>query len=355
MVSNNSRRKMILNPGVVFLRKNWKLIFGLLVSLVFLWLALRKVDFGEMWVAFSEANYWYFIPAIGVIFLSHYIRAFRWRYLLDPIQRVDTWSLFKALIIGYMANCFMPAHLGEFLRAYVISRRRDLVMSTTFATIVMERIIDVFSLLVVMVFTILVYPFPEWVTRSGYIMFAGTVGLFVFVVLLKRNTEVMLRAVGFCLKPFPRQWGQKVNDVLLKFVGGIVPLRHGYDYITVSILSLLIWACYAGAFLFSFYAFDFVTTYDLPWTASLVVLVITTVSIVVPSSPGYVGTYHYLCQQSLGMFRVPEAPALSFAVVVHGINFLPVLILGLFFARQEGMAISRMSRAREMDEPELTP
>jgi uncharacterized protein (TIRG00374 family) len=328
----------------------FKIAIGLVISAVFLYLAFRKVDFGQMWDTFKTANYVYFIPAIGVIFLSHYLRAFRWRFLLDPVKRVDTFSLFSALIIGYMANVFMPAHLGEFLRAYVLSRKRQLAMSTTFATIVIERIIDVFSLLVLMVVTILVYPFPAWVTKSGYIMFAATVGLFVFVVLLKRNTEAVLRVLRFCLKPFPDRWEQKLEEVLLTFVGGVVPLKRRMDYVTVSVLSLLIWACYGGAFFFSFYAFDFVATYHLPWTASLVLLVITTVSIVVPSSPGYVGTYHYLCQVALGMFSVPAGPALSFAIAVHAINFLPVFIVGLFFARHEGMAISRMSEAREAQE-----
>jgi len=322
-----------------------KIFLGLVISAVFLYLAFRKVDFGQMWETFRTANYWYFLPAVAIIFLSHYLRAFRWRFLLDPVKRVDTFSLFSALIIGYMANVFMPAHLGEFLRAYVVSRKRALAMSTTFATIVIERIVDVFSLLVLMVVTLLVYPFPAWVTKSGYIMFAATVGLFLFMVLLKRNTDPMLRGIRFCLKPFPDRWERKLEGMLLKFVGGIVPLKRRVDYLTVAVLSLLIWACYGGAFFFSCYAFDFVAAYHLPWTASLVLLVITTVSIVVPSSPGYVGTYHYLCQVALGMFAVPPGPALSFAIAVHGINFLPVFVVGLFLARHEGMAMSRISEA----------
>jgi uncharacterized membrane protein YbhN (UPF0104 family) len=216
---------------------------------------------------------------------------------------------------------------------------------------VIERIVDVLSLLVLMGITLLVYPFPAWVTRSGYIMFAGTVGLFVFMVMLKRHTGTTLQGLRLCMKPFPDRWGDKLDETLRRFVGGIVPLRRGVDYAVVSLLSLLIWGCYGGAFFFSFYAFDFVATYHLPWTASLVLLVITTVSIVVPSSPGYVGTYHYLCQVALGMFAVPAGPALSFAIAVHGINFLPVFLVGLGFARHEGMAISRMSDVREQAVP----
>lgn len=321
-----------------------KFAIGIAISLVFIFLAFRKVNFAEMWQAFKSANYWYFLPAIVIIFFSHFLRALRWRYLLDPIKRVDIRSLFSSLIIGYMANVFMPAHLGEFIRAYILGKKRDIAMSSTFATIVIERIIDIFSLLTLMVLTIFLYPFPQWVTKSGYIMFAATLGLFLFLVLLKIKTTRTLGVIRFLMKPLSENLARKIEGLLVKFVAGIVPLKRWQDYLIVTLFSVIIWACYAGVFYFSFFAFDFSTTYHLPWTASLVLLVITTVSVVVPSSPGYVGTYHYLCQLSLAMFHVPAGPALSFATVVHGISFLPVLITGLIFARYEGMAISKMTQ-----------
>jgi uncharacterized membrane protein YbhN (UPF0104 family) len=97
-----------------------KLSIGILVSALCIYLAFRKVNFAEMFQAFQTANYWYLMPAAGIIFFSHLLRAFRWRYLLDPIRRLDISALFSSLIIGYAANTFLPAHLGEFLRAYVL-------------------------------------------------------------------------------------------------------------------------------------------------------------------------------------------------------------------------------------------
>lgn len=326
-----------------------KFAIGIAISLVFIFLAFRKVNFADMWQAFKSANYWYFLPAIVITFLSHFLRSLRWRYLLDPIKRVDIPSLFSALIIGYMANVFMPAHLGEFIRAYILGKKRDIALSSTFATIVIERIIDIFSLLTLMVVTIFVYPFPAWVTKSGYIMFAATFALFLFLVLLKVKTRQTLQVIHFFVKPLSAKFAQKIEGLLIKFVAGVVALKKWQDYLVVTALSIIIWSCYAGVFYFSFFAFDFNTTYHLPWTASLVLLVITTVSVVVPSSPGYVGTYHYLCQLSLAMFHVPAGPALSFATVVHGISFLPVLIAGLFLARYEGMAISKMTQKPNLE------
>lgn len=321
------------------------LIIGILISVLCMYLAFRKVDVGQMWQAFHAANYWYMFPVIAVAFFSHFLRALRWRYLLYPIKKLDLYSLFSSLIIGYAANTFMPAHLGEFLRAYVLSKKRHIAMSPVFATIVVERIIDVFSLLVLMLLALFIYPFPDWVIKSGYIMLAGTIGLLTFMIFLKKASSPAMRFMVIVLKPFPDAVGQKIKTMVQKFIEGIVPMKHWHDYITIAILSLIIWVCYGFVFYFCLYAFDFVAIYSLEWSASLILLVITTIAVVVPSSPGYVGTYHYLCQVTLAMFGVPAGPALSFAAVVHGMNFLPVLVVGLIFAHFEGTAILKLSKA----------
>jgi len=320
-----------------------KLGIGILISLSFIYLAFQKVDFGQMWHSFKAANYWYILPAVAIVFLSHFLRALRWRYFLDPIRRLDTKSLFSSLMIGYMANLLMPAHLGEILRAYVLSKKLSIAGSSTFATIVMERIVDVFTLLALMVLAISIYPFPVWVKKSGYIMFAGVFGLFVFLVLLKKFRLRMQELVAFFLGRFSERFQQNIVDVVTNFVCGIVPLKSRGDYAIVSILSVLIWTCYGLVFYFNLRAFNFTTTYHLPWSASLILLVVTTISVVIPSSPGYVGTYHYLCQISLALFGVPAGPALSFAAVVHGINFLPVLVVGLILSCSEGATLSKIS------------
>ena len=331
-----------------------KTIVGILISLLCIYLAFRNVDFHEMGLAFNTANYWYILPAILTIFFSHYLRALRWRYLLDPIRRLDVGSLFSSLIIGYGANTFMPAHLGEVVRAYVVSKKRQIPMSPVFATIVVERIIDVLSLLVLLVVALFIYPFPEWVIKSGYIMLAGTVGLFLFLIFLKTATAFTISIIGIFLKPFPDRFGSRIKVMLTGFVAGILPLEHWHNYITTGILSFVIWICYGLVFLLCLYSFNFMETYHLNWIAALILLVITTIAVAVPSSPGYVGIYHYLCQVTLALFSVPAGPALSFAAVVHGVNFLPVLIVGFFLAQREGTAIFKMSTKVSKVEPTAT-
>ena len=279
-----------------------KFLIGITISIIFLWLAFQKVDFTRMAQAFKEANYWYIVPAVIGLFFAHWLRAFRWRYFIDPIKRVKLGSLFSALLIGYMANCLVPAHLGEFLRAYVIGKRANMSGSSAFATIALERIIDVFTLLLITAATLVLKPFPETVTipkeveTSGYIMFIVATLLFGFLILLKKNTSIALKIVDFILRPIKKNFVKKIDQLLIDFTKGLVPLRHKIDYFIVFATSLLMWAFYALVIYFGFFAFDFVTTNNLDFYAAVVVLIITTISIVVPSSPGYIGFYHALIE-----------------------------------------------------------
>ena len=328
----------------------WKVWVGILISLVFMFLAFRKVDFVQMWSAFKAANYWWFIPALIILFTSHWMRALRWRYLLEPIKRVETGVLFSSLMIGYMANTFLPAHLGEFLRAYMVGKKRPVAASAVFGTIVIERIIDVFTMLALLALTMVVFPFPEWVKKSGYISLGAILVLFVLLILMKKFREPSLKWTERLTSFLPQKIRAKINDLLHSFLDGIVPLKSWKHYVIVAILSVLIWICYGAIFQISFYAFDFVAGFALPWYAALVLLVITTISVLVPSSPGYVGTYHYLCQLSLGLFGVPKSPALTFAFVVHGINFLPILVVGLILISAEGMSMKSLQKKPVLEE-----
>ena len=113
---------------------SWKALGGAALSLVFIFLAFRRVSLGQVLLALGQARYGYLLPVLAVIVLSLLLRSLRWQTLLAPQQKVKTGILFASLSVGYMANTFLPAHLGEFVRAFVLSKKRDLSMSTTFAT-----------------------------------------------------------------------------------------------------------------------------------------------------------------------------------------------------------------------------
>lgn len=318
-----------------------KFIAGVVIGAIFLYLSFRNVNIREMVKALMKANYWYILLSIFILIFSHYLRALRWKLFLAPIKTINSGSLFSALVIGYAANTFVPAHLGEFLRAFVLGKRHNIFASTTFASIVLERIVDVLSLIVVMALVIYIHPFPYWVVQSGLIMLAGSILLFIILISLKVYETKTSRLIHFLLKPLPEKISKKINIVILNFLSGVMPLKSFFHYFYVAFLSVFIWFCYALVYYFCLQAFNLEKIYDLAWYVGLVVLVFTTISIVLPTSPGYVGTYHYLCQISLVMFGVSATEALSYASIAHAITILPVTLVGLIMANYEGVAIYR--------------
>jgi hypothetical protein len=321
----------------------WRTAAGIAVSAVFIYLATRRVDAAEMLHALGEADYLFLPPVLVAVVLGLWLRSWRWRFLLAPVAGASARCLFASLSIGYMANTFMPAHLGEFARAWHCSRRNRLAPGSIFATIVVERLIDVLSLLLLLGLALLVFPFPAWVRHSGALMLALVAALSFVLLLLKKFKQRSLAACERLLRFLPGTVAARVRGGLEQFIGGVSPLQRRGHYAAVAALSLLIWASYALTYQLLFFAFGFVARYRLPWSAALVALVITTVSVVVPSSPGYIGTFHYLCQLALGLFLVPKGPALSYAFVLHAISILPPFLLGLYFLARDKISLRSLS------------
>src|SRR5207248_9014715 len=119
--------------------KNWRFWLGLLVSLCFLWLALRGQDLRQVRRALGEADYRYLAPALLLYFAGVWVRALRWRHLLAPVRRLSARALYPVVVVGYMANDVLPWRLGEVVRAYALRERAGVSTSATLATIAVER------------------------------------------------------------------------------------------------------------------------------------------------------------------------------------------------------------------------
>jgi glycosyltransferase 2 family protein len=130
--------------------KSWRAWLGIGISLVFLFIAFRGQDLGEVRDALGEVNYWYLLPALALYFLGVWIRALRWSALLRPVIVVRPRETFPIVIVGYMANNVLPLRTGELVRAYVLGRRFGVRKTTSLATIAIERLFDGLTMLAFM-------------------------------------------------------------------------------------------------------------------------------------------------------------------------------------------------------------
>ena len=323
-----------------------KLAIGLGISLFFLIMLFRKIELAKLAVAFREMDYRFLLPAVAATFASYYCRALRWRLLLLPLKRTAVANLYPATVIGYMANNLLPARLGEFVRAYVLGLKEGLESSAVFATLVVDRLWDGFTVLVILlvtVFTIKLPPGMETVQHGmvvgGYVTLGIYLAAIAFLIILKRATGRTLQLVARLLKPFPATVEAKVIPLLGSFIAGIKVSARPRELAALAGISALIW-------LFAAWPVDLLLRsfgLQLPFNAALFILVFLVFAVMVPASPGYVGTYHAACVYGLKAFNVPMEKALSIALVIHAVSFFPVIVAGMYYLWRDNLSLKGVS------------
>ena len=322
-----------------------KLWLGIAISGFFMMLLFRKIDFNQLWTALLKVDYRYIVLAVLATFASYLLRAVRWHYLLIPEKRIPLSSLYPATIIGYMANNLLPARLGEFIRAYVLARKEGLQTATVFASLVIDRLFDGFTVILILLFTLFTIKLPQGLTDAetvlktgGVVTFALYAGIIIFLILLKHQTMRTLYWTGFLLKPIPQKLSDRIIQMLGSFIGGIRISSKGGDISALLISSILVWICCIIPVYSVLLGFDI----KLPIVASMFILVLLVFAVMVPASPGYVGTYHYACFKGLSAFGIPESTAVTVALVIHAIGFFPVIIAGVYYTWKNKLSFSEL-------------
>ncbi|HEX5772752.1 MAG TPA: lysylphosphatidylglycerol synthase transmembrane domain-containing protein, partial [Geomobilimonas sp.] len=226
-----------------------RLWIGIGISAVLLVMLFRQIDGRQVLAAFRSMDYRYLVPSVFLTFVSYYCRAIRWRYLLLPQKATSLGNLFPATIVGYMANNLLPARLGEFVRAYVLAEKEQLDSSSVFATLVLDRLFDGFTVLLILVLTFFTVRLPEGMEQvqeglklGGYITLALYVGVIAFLVLLKRRTDWTLDLLGRVLRPFPARVAEKIIPLLGSFIAGIRMSAKPTELAALLVSSLVIWS-----------------------------------------------------------------------------------------------------------------
>lgn len=329
--------------------KRGALIFwgGLACSVLLLVLLLRKIDLSTLLDALGRLELRYLAAAILLTFFSFGMRAVRWRYLLILERPLPLVSLYAATIIGYMANNLFPARLGEFIRAWVLAERERLPGATVFASLVIDRLFDGLSVMVMLAFVLLNVQLPPDMEQAALMLRVGGLSALVFylavmgvLVLLKLRPVATLRVVGALLRPFPHSVTERVIPLAGNFLDGVRLSRNSGHLLAILGSSLLIWVSATLPIQLILYGFGI----QLPLSASFFIMVLLVFAVMVPAAPGYIGTYHLACYTGLAAFGLSDSQAVSIALVVHGVGFFPVTLAGLFHVWQQGFSLGALRR-----------
>jgi uncharacterized protein (TIRG00374 family) len=318
-----------------------KIWLGVAVSAVLLWVAVRGVSLDEVLQQLRRVRPAWLIPVIVSIFLRFWLTAIRWQLLLRPVKRIGVHRLFAITMIGFMANNVLPARLGEFVRAYALGRSETLPPSLPFATIVLERIFDGFTLLVFLMGGL------SFLKPSRTLLWAGalTCALYVGVLggLLALRTAWGAALLTWALERLPARLAGPARRLLDSFRTGLDVLGDARALLLTAVMSIVIWVVNAAGVEATFQAFSL----DLPAYAAFLVLGTIAVALVLPSAPGYIGPLQVGAVQGLALVGVPRETALSLSIVYHLLNYVPITLVGLAYLSALNLTLGELRAAGE--------
>jgi uncharacterized protein (TIRG00374 family) len=307
---------------------------GVGISALFLFYALRGQRLPEVWQGLRQANYWWLIPGVIVYFGAVWLRTYRWHYLLRPIKRIPTRSLFPVVTIGYMGNNIFPFRAGEVIRAYVLKRKDGVSVSGSLATILVERIFDGITMLI-FVFAILpLVPTSEFLRQllpfMSLLFFGALLGFF----LVASSPDRTHKAYQWFVRPLvPHRFRDQVRGLLERFVEGLQVLRSGRDMLFIMVISVVLWLVEAWKYWFVMQGFPF----DQPFYVLVFTCAIVNLATTIPSTPGYLGTFEVAGIESLVLFGVERLTATSFMLALHAALWFPITALGAYFVWRESL------------------
>ncbi len=314
---------------------------GLAISAVALYLAFRNTSWSDLAAALLGVNW--FLLSVGLVAdgVSLAARGWRWQVLLLPLKRVPAWETFEYLIIGYMGNNLLPFRLAEIARAVLLAQEQNLSKTASLATVVVERLLDVLSLIVLIVIVTLQMEIPAELKGGLAALELVAVAALSGLLLAAWADQRHLDRLEALYSRLPLGFGPVFKRLLGSFIQGLGVLRSARGMGLVAVHSALAWLLGVVAT----YLFLASVGVWLPWYGAAFVLAALNVGISVPSSPGYVGVFHYVAVLALALWAVPRSTALSFALIFHGLPYILTVVLGLFFLWRKGLALGQLQKA----------
>lgn len=329
------------------MRNALRLGIGAALAVLLLWLATRGVDSAQLFSALTHARP---LPLVALVILTvamYGVRAMRWRLLLPALEKAAIFDLFAITKIGFMAGLFIP-RAGEVLRPYLASRRYGVPVSAGLASIVLERLMDLITVLSLLALYMFVLPRPA-AERSDALMttlragagvaFLASLAGMAFLAALRTEGGPARRLLDWSVGLLPAKLGIQVRGLVSSFISGLDVFGSSpAQWARLIAESLLLWLVIALTIHLNSIAFGF----DIPFHTTFLIIAFLTVGVAIPT-PGMVGGFHASYTLALtAIYGVDQGKAVAAGLVLHALQNLPVLILGIGFLGREGLSFGAM-------------
>jgi uncharacterized protein (TIRG00374 family) len=318
--------------------RNW---IGIIISLITLVWALQGIRLVDVWTALQKVNYLYLIPASFFVIVTLVGRAVRWRLLFSPTPLQNLLRFFFIINVGYLVNNLLPLRAGDLVRGLMISKAERVSKVRALSTVLLEHVMDIMILVLLLVLVIQYLPSqPAVVLQAGKVIGVAVLGVMLILGVLSYQKKRALTALSHLLSLANSSKNKQLYRRAESFLDFLHSLKSSQIYLELAGLSLLLWFSAILLAYSLFIAFGL----QLPFIAAVFVICIVSLGIAVPSSPGYIGVYHSLVVFALTVYSVDKSLAFSYALVLHGWQYILIMILGVFSLWKESISFSSLNK-----------
>ena len=325
--------------------KTWiKIVLSILFALFFLWLTFRGVNFKELMSVLNKIKIPYLLLAIATFITGVYVRAVRWHYFLITQKNIDMKTLFGGVSIAYAFNNILPFRLGEVIRAYILTMKKDVKFITSLTTVAYEKIFDGIALLILVLILAPIYLWEGWVKEV--VLFSGIlfsiVVLIAFIIIQEKEKLPKFLKFGYILM-------EKIGGKhFASFQEGLSVMSSGKYLVISFLLSLLSWFLEGISFWITGLAFEL----SLPPLAFVLLMALSTLALIISYSPGHIGIFDFITKKVFMFFYkgADASIATGYSIGLHYlVVYLPITIIGLIFFVKFGVSlnISEIMRKKE--------
>jgi glycosyltransferase 2 family protein len=309
---------------VIAKRNAWSWAISILVAAVLLYFSLRGVEWGAVWRTIANAHARYLVLALATCSTSFFMRALRWRILLNAAGRLPVSTVFWGNMAGYLGNAFLPARAGELVRSLLMSRHGALSKTYVLTTALAERLADVIALVLWSSLILLggVNPKPQWITDvSGTMAIVAGIGAVAIAVAPHSGGLIESMLMRLPLRQFRKPLLTLAEQVLL----GLRAFHQWVRFLGFAAFTVAIWLTDAVTAM----AVGRALQLSIPFSVAMLLLTALGLSSALPSTPGYVGIFQFVTVSVLGPFGIGRDSALAFILIFQAVGYVLVLLYGV--------------------------
>ncbi len=331
---------------------DWKKLVGAGIALGLLYLSFHNVDFRELWHSLTRIHPVYLMGAAASAVAMNWAKGMRWRALIKDVKVISKQRAFGLFHVGQMINLSIPMLGGQAGRIVMLAKQEQLSKTFCFTTVAMEVLCDAVSLVVLIYLASFLFAIPTWV-REAEMYAAVAVGLMILTLILLTRYERGLTYFGkkTVRRRFPRLY-KKLQKWTTSMSQGIAAVRSSRGVFTLAFYSALVWFFHIGVCVMLIKAFGL----KAPFWAGAVVVIINSFLLLIPISPGNLGSFQITVITALSFFDVSHAEAAAFSIVLHFMDYAPVFTVGfiLLFSNNFSFKKLREETVREVEQSDCS-